>query len=137
MGQQHLAGSNCGHERDLSVGQAVVHQTIVWHASYSCTHCGQQCEEDGRGPAPLYIRQRILEENGRWELVVKTRTDNLARAIKVLRHSLAWSMNDVMAHKKLLPGPVLTGTQAEMEWLARLLGSEGIECSINRLPITS
>lgn len=121
---------NCGHKTSWEFGETVVGERLVWHASSQCDNCGYTLEEDDEGPLPDHLRAIVLTEQGEWRLYVEASEDPKALILKVLRETLALSLSDVATLKEHIPGVVRSGTQAEMEWLRRILARQAINTAV-------
>jgi hypothetical protein len=123
---------DCGNSMYVRVHQAISNQQVVWSASYRCTDCGIQIEEDGWGSLPDQFRAKLLETGGTWNLIIEETSDRRIVAIKLLRNWMGWSLAEAAIAQKKIPGNVLSGTKVEMERLKMLLSSEGVKAAIAR-----
>jgi hypothetical protein len=124
---------SCGAELEAAVGQAVVRHRLYWHRSFSCQHCGAQIEEDGYGIPPHDVRFAILRDEGEWTLVLDDLAERTTLALKLIRQALGLSLVETAAVRKHIPGAVLDGTQAEMQWLAMILSNAGIRSFVQKV----
>ncbi|NEO87515.1 MAG: hypothetical protein F6J87_25125 [Spirulina sp. SIO3F2] len=122
----------CGREIMMNVGQSVFDQALMWHVSYCCPYCGEQLEADDRGLPPEDIRSTILAVEGRWQLVVPATGDQKLNTIKVLRARLNLSLNEAIKLKSKMPGVVVIGTKAEVDWLRQALSDSGVTAWIDK-----
>jgi large subunit ribosomal protein L7/L12 len=135
MASIHTPCEHCGRDLVVNVGQSISDERLVWYASYYCPHCGFQLEEDGFDSPPDEIRRAILTDKGVWTLIVHETGSRVILVLKVLRKALNLSLDDAAKLRKLIPGCVSNGTQAEMEWLRILLSSEQLEASVSKITL--
>ena len=114
----------CERAIQISVGQYISNQELVWYRSQNCPYCGNQLEEDGAGIPPEEIRQAILAIEGQYNLIVQETGSRAVVAIKLLRAALDLSLNEAMKLKSMMPGKTISGTKVEMERLLSFLISE-------------
>jgi ribosomal protein L7/L12 len=89
-------------------------------------------ELDDYGFPPNEIRQKIIDEEGEWELIIDpAKLKNKAEALKVLRQALNLSIEEISKLFKNMPN-IISGTKIEIQWLRQLLSNKGIESSIER-----
>jgi hypothetical protein len=131
----HTPCSHCGRDLVVNVGQSIFDERLVWYASYCCSHCGLQVEEDGLDSPPDEIRRAILADKGEWTLIVHETGDRGILVLKILRIALNLSLDDVAKLRQLIPGCVSNGTRVEMEWLQILLSSEQLEASVSKITL--
>ena len=92
--------------------------------SCRCPYRGDGYEADGRESSPEEIRDAIISEQGEWELVVSEPTAPKTCIAKSLRKKLKLSLAEAAALVHKMPGPLATGTSAEIHWLAHVLEVE-------------
>ena len=121
------------------IGMTTIHQTLNsfprldWYESFRCSFCSSALEVDGLGLPPESIRQFILKDEGKWQLVVDpVKLKNKVKLLKIIRQNLHLSMTEVLTLKKTFPN-LVSGTKTEMKWLQKHLLNKGIESFI--LPI--
>lgn len=73
-----------------------------------------------------------METSGVWQLVISEEGARVISAAKVLREVINLPLTQVPRLRKQIPGPVLTGTRTEMEWLRYRLEEKHIEAAITR-----
>ena len=134
LSQYHMAKingfcSNCHAPVQMSVGQHVKDDTLVWNLSYHCTSCGEQIQQDDIGDIPFDYRAKILHTEGEWELIVGKGND-LSLLLMSLRKALNCSLQIIKLVKDKIPGVVQKGTHAEMTRIARILTKDGIKCVV-------
>lgn len=118
---------NCNSQINAQIGQNIANNKLVWHLSSLGSNCGTQLELDGFNDSlPKEMRQAILAQEGEYKLIVNEIDTNKTLALKILRHALGWSLSDVKKYQNFIPGTVITGTRAEMEWLKVLLSAQGL-----------
>jgi hypothetical protein len=85
---------------------------------------------------PDDIRLTILQQEGEWTLILDREESNRSTtvALKLLRQALNLPLSEVGKLRRLLPGPVATGTRAEMDRLLSILAAEGVRASISKTP---
>lgn len=131
----HTPCEHCGRDLVVNVGQSIFDERLVWYASYCCSHCGLQVEEDGWDSPPDEIRRAILADKGEWTLMVHETGKRGILVLKILRKALNLSLDDVAKLRKFIPGCVSNGTRVEMEWLQILLSSEQLEASVSKITL--
>ena len=131
MATLYTTCENCGGHVAITASQSVYYDKLVWHISYRCTNCDSTIELDDYGIPPDEIRNHILVTEGKWELAVNVTGDNIILALIILSKALGLSVSEVDRIKSLMPGPVLTGTKTEMEWLRLLLADELLDASVS------
>lgn len=88
---------------------------------------------DDVGFLPENIRQKILQEEGEFEIVVENLKKQKQNVIKSLRQSLEISTTELYQKLKAISGKsgvIHKGTKVEMDWLASYLQSNGVESII-------
>jgi len=103
----------CGHAGTARIGQTIVCNRLRWYRSISCLNC-THIEEDGPGLPPGPLRDQLLKEGGRWNLVANAASR--VPAMRVIRSALGLSMEETVAAFQLFP-VVYTGTKTEAQWL--------------------
>ena len=121
---------NCGGYIAITASQSVYYDRLAWHVSCQCANCDSAIELDDYGIPPDAIRNHILDVEGKWELVVNVTGDSIILALIILSKALGLSAGEAGRMKSLMPGPVLTGTKTEMEWLRLLLADELLEAAV-------
>lgn len=125
--------AECNKENKAKVDQSVVNSKLRWYLSCICNNCNSAVEMDDFGFPPAEIREKILKEEGEWELKANsTESKNKAKIIKILRKSLNLSIKDASKLLKNFPN-IISGTKVEMQWLRELLLSEDIQSSIEKI----
>jgi hypothetical protein len=115
--------------RCQSTCDALVHQRLsngkpAWSVATVCRACPYREESDGLGLPPADLRRHLLEQEGAYELVLEGYA-NTGQVLRGIQKALSLPIDMVASLKKKLPGPVLSGTKFEMDWLASILHSEG------------
>jgi DNA-directed RNA polymerase subunit RPC12/RpoP len=118
--------TSCGKSIYAEVGQTVISDHLKWYISYQCQDCGAVVEVDDVGLPPETIRALLIQNGGRWKLRLEDKNSNRVTTAKVLRKALGLSIADTASRMKQIPGTLYAGTQAEVEWLAQVLASEGV-----------
>lgn len=126
----------CGAEISISVGQTLRKGMLIWHRASVCPSCGSQIEEDGRGDAPDDVRLAILHEDGEWTLIIESEVDLAVAGLKALRQAMDIPLGEVRRRWDCIRNGTMTGTRAEMEWLAAILRNENIFARVCRIPLT-
>lgn len=124
---------DCGNEVLANLGQGVNERNeLTWFRSLSCPHCGCAIEEDGIGFPLPGIRQKLLDTDGTWTLVL---LDTTQRSLigKVLRESFGMDLQAVSNTLKKIPGPIWQGTKMEVNWLKNLLSAKGVAAQAARV----
>jgi hypothetical protein len=116
----------CGHAGTARLGQTIVSNRLRWYRSISCPNC-RHIEEDGLGLPPGPLRDQLLKEGGRWNLVAN-RASRVA-AMRVIRSAWGLSMEETVATFRLFP-VVYTGTKTEVEWLKAQMEASDIPLKI-------
>lgn len=119
----------CGHTIEVTIGQHVSGDRLVWHSGFKCDSCGAEITLDDDGFPPADIRSELLAQGGEWELSVEPSGNPLSVA-KVIADALALPRTEVIRLKNALPGVVASGTLAEMDWLKRLLEKTGENATV-------
>lgn len=123
--------ADCNHEIKARVGQAIINSKLTWYLSYICNNCNSAVEMDDLGFPDTEIRQKILLEEGEWQLKVNSaELENKLKSIKIVRQAFNLSIKDASKLSKEFP-KIISGTKVEMQWLRELLLSENIQSSIN------
>lgn len=122
--------NSCSRKMEYKSGQFNNSGSLVWHESSRCTKCGNAIEVDGHGIAPDRVRDRLIQMEGTWDLVVELPVD-LPPILKSIRQLLGLSLHDTSRVKCLIPGPIITGTKTEMEWLQYRLGLAGFDSIVS------
>jgi hypothetical protein len=121
----------CGHAIEVTVGQHVHGDRLVWHSGFKCDSCGAEVVLDDEGFPPEDMREALLAQGGEWELSVEPSGNPLSVA-KVIADALSLPRTAVVRLKNALPGVVASGTLAEMDWLKRLLEKAGENAKVLR-----
>jgi hypothetical protein len=132
MAQMKGVCSNCGRQTDVRIGQAISGNMLYWNQGSRCDSCNYQLEADGFGFPPEELRQMILQQDGKWDLIIEASTPGKTRAASFLRAVLNLSIPEAVEIIRTIPGVVFSGTQAEVEWLRGLLLA-----SVPELPVRS
>ena len=123
--------SDCGNDSNMTVAQTVINGTLKWYKSYSCQSCGAAEEIDGTGFPPEEIRDKILENEGRWKILFLHQKMNKAAAMKVLRGLLNLSLAETKQMlDRLPPEPLSQGTKTEMLWIKGHLEHAGVQVEV-------
>jgi DNA-directed RNA polymerase subunit RPC12/RpoP len=121
---------NCEKIIKANIGQAIIDSRLKWYLSYVCNHCSSAVEMDDFGMPPNEIRQQIIEEEGKWKLIVNpTESKNKAKIVKIIRQALSLSIREASSLLNNFPN-IISGTKVEMQWLGQLLSNENIKFSI-------
>ena len=124
--------AECNKEIKARVNQTIVNSKLKWYLSSICNDCNSAVEMDDFGFPPPEIRQKILEEEGEWELKANSaELKNKVKIIKVLRKALNLSIKDASTFLKNLPN-IINGTKVEMQWLKELLLDNNIQSFIKK-----
>jgi hypothetical protein len=115
---------------DYSVYQDFDDEAPKWCASGGCRECGGQIEIDGCGLPPTEFRSLIFAEEGPRELTIESGAD-VVSTLRQLQTILNIPSKSLAPLAKRVPGPVLWGTQIEMNWLAGALGARGLTASVS------
>jgi hypothetical protein len=121
---------SCEHEIDVEIAQTIINGNLRWYKSYSCPFCGSTVEQDGEGYPPDEFRDKILESEGEWTLLLNTMNSEKARIMKVLRNTLNLSVAQVNQMLKQSPNSSITGTKIEMLWIKEKLNYADIQASV-------
>ncbi|MEG4382520.1 hypothetical protein QUA50_27885 [Microcoleus sp. M2_D5] len=116
----------------MLVGQSLFDKKVVWHLSYSCSHCGEAIELDDTHAMPNEMREEILAKEGTWNLIVLEKEQRATVVTRILREAMSLSLAEAMKLKKKMPGSVFIGTKSETDRLKQLLAAEGLKASISR-----
>jgi hypothetical protein len=103
----------------VNIGQTVINGKLRWYRS----SMGEDgiFEEDGIGMPPEWIRDYLIEKDGRWELIAIDATDKSV-VVRLMRLEMKLEMAAAARLLKSLPGVIYTGTKVEVDWLrAKLL----------------
>jgi large subunit ribosomal protein L7/L12 len=114
------------------VGQLVTNGRLVWYSSYKCPFCGACIEADDEGLLPEEIKKVFIETEGLWNLVIKENEAKKAKIISIIRQALNLSLIEAGQLAKHIPGTIMHGTRAEMEWLQQLLAKDGFQTLVIR-----
>jgi hypothetical protein len=120
----------CGEPLSKTIAHVFVSGRLHWWGSYRCTHCHGGIEEDGWGRPPLSYRSAILEQDGIFCLTVNELGPDKSSVWMVLRGVLGFPLSVIPRLKGRLPGPVVSGTRAEMECLAAELAKENVGATV-------
>ena len=121
--------ADCNQETKARVGQAIVNSKLRWSLSYICNNCNSAVEMDDLGFPPTEIRQKILLEEGEWQLEINSaKLENKLKSIEIVRQAFNLSIKDASKLSKEFPR-IISGTKVEMQWLKELLLSKK-KCSI-------
>ena len=122
---------DCNQETKARVDQVIFNSKLRWYLSYICNNCNSAVEMDDLGFPDTEIRQKILLEEGEWQLKVNSaELENKLKSIKIVRQAFNLSIKDASKLSKEFP-KIISGTKVEMQWLRELLLSENIQSSIN------
>lgn len=121
---------DCGHEGVLHVGQRATVEEVTCFGAFECERCGAAIHEDGRALPPRW-REAILAQEGEWHLVIPD-ASGATTVLRVLKARLGLTMQEVRHLKGRLGGPVLSGTEAEMQHLRMGLDAAGEEALVVR-----
>lgn len=121
----------CGEPNGLRIGQLARQGKLRWYETVNCANCNLRSEADGIGIAPQRLREKLIEANGVWQVIVNEPKSN-AKVVKVLRDALALEMTEAAQIAKGLPGVVYTGTKGEASWLIGLLEISGEQALLQR-----
>lgn len=124
MGKLRAPCPECGEPVSISVQHVFVMDALRWSGSHRCSRCSYAVEEDGRGAPPQLYRSAILEQDGRFTLSIQADGADRVRALGVLRGALGFPLAAIGRLRARFPGPIVSGTRGEMEWLAALLARE-------------
>lgn len=118
---------DCKHELIIYLGQSVKNFELVWYETQICRNCNYTTEADGSGFPPDWIRKLLLSRDGLWCLAIDVvDKGELNKIFMRLRKQLKISLKDLSLLKTVIPGPIISGTKAEMEWLLLPLKQSGI-----------
>jgi len=123
---------SCGTTSLAEIGQSFISGKLRWYLSFKCPCCGKANEVDGMDDIPIEIRDAILQQEGKWGLIIED-TNKTLSLLAILRKELNLSLNEIARLRKLIPGIVLTGTKIEMERLKEILSFNDISTSILKL----
>jgi hypothetical protein len=112
------------------VQHVFVHGVLRWWGSHRCAKCSHAVEEDGLDDPPERYRSAILEQDGPFALSIEAEAAEHIRALKALRGVIGFPLAAVGRLRARLPGPILSGTRGEMDWLAHVLEREGLRATI-------
>ena len=133
MAQLARRCEKCSGESSASVGDLMFDGRLVWYESFWCPSCGTHLEIDGHDAAPEEIRKAILAQEGEWSLLVEETGKRRLLALKVVRTVLGLSLDEIGTLRTKIPGPLLKGTQAEMEYVRFHLLSADLQATIKCL----
>ena len=122
----HTTCSECSGQLEISFGSRCFKGQLTWSASYYCKDCDYAVEEDAWDMIPEDYRELELQHDGVWSILFLHSSYSKITALKIIRQCLDLSMPEITCIKKQLPGPVLTGTQAEMDRIAYYLSESDI-----------
>ena len=123
---------NCSKDIQISVGQSVFDQKVVWHLSYSCPYCGEAIELDNTDAIPNEMRKEILVKEGTWKLIVSEKEQGATVVTKILPQAMELLLAEAKKLKKKMPGFVFVRTKGETDRLRDLLAAEGLKASISK-----
>lgn len=122
--------NSCKNRIKKSVGETTVDNYLRWYVAYKCPFCGESVEMDDVGLPPDHIRNLLIDAEGKWGLNVKVGLEKKTKLISILRQVLNLSLVDAGKITKLIPGIIIRGSKTEMEWLQKILMSEGLEVAV-------
>jgi len=122
--------SHCGGSYDYSVGQSFEDESPKWSASAGCPGCGKAIAIDGYGLPPPEFRSLTFAKEGARELTIEADADAFS-TLRQLQTILNIPVQSLAPLAKQIPGPVIWGTQTEMNWLATALLARSITASIS------
>ncbi|WP_044640082.1 hypothetical protein [Risungbinella massiliensis] len=125
----NVSCEKCSKPLEIKVGQSIIDEKLVWHASFSCQECQYWLEEDGMGEMPDNYRSIIIKEKGLWQIEI-FESKNMAQILKVLRTTFDLSIGDVVRLKKNIPGVLYKGTLVEMKRLEKVFRKYNISCRV-------
>jgi large subunit ribosomal protein L7/L12 len=124
---------NCQNFIEIEVQQTAIHDKLRWYISYDCPFCSSAIHIDDVNVPPENIRQKILIEEGEWEIVIETWEKQQQHIIKCLRQIFEVSTTELyqkFKELKVKPGAIYSGTKVEIDWLYSSLQMSGVESII-------
>lgn len=116
----------CGGKLQISVGQVVRSNQLLWHRSCRCEKCGLATEEDGKG-LDKDIRKEILCGEGGESILVVDSMESRTKALLESKQVFGFESKEVLRLRQIEEGCVASGTRVEMEWLMQRLAAKGIK----------
>lgn len=107
----------CGSQGLAECYETTIDRRLRWSCSFRCRICDAAVEEDGIGFPPTHVRQAILRDGGRWNVVL-TSPSATARVLLILRTLVPSTLKELMV--ALQPSPRMRFFQVPRP---RLIGS--------------
>ena len=106
----------CGAPLTVAFSQGNYDGRLRWSESYRCRACGDAIEADGIGLLGDRCRQIVIAHDGSHACAISGRDRAMCVAAS-LRAVAEVSLERIAPIMKSIPGEIIHGTQAEMEWL--------------------
>lgn len=119
----------CERPCDAFVSQRILRGKLAWSAAMRCSEHNDNVEIDGAGLLPPDLRARVLEKEGTYALVVE-RDAEPVHTLRQIQMALGLPLSVLTLLKKNMPGPVLSGTKFELNWLRGILHSKDTIISV-------
>lgn len=125
----HTRCDVCGSLAIDYFGQCISDGRLRWSTSLRCVvDSSHAVEGDGWGLAPADLRASALAAHGTFELVVEQDSDRVGTT-RTLQKALALTTPIAARLMKRMPGRVVSGTEAEMQWLCDALRGSNVAAS--------
>ncbi|QHY96231.1 hypothetical protein SSPS47_14030 [Streptomyces sp. S4.7] len=119
--------TSCRHPCRYWAVQLVSRGRLGWELNWSCLGCGIEADDVNSGPAPEYIRGRLIERYGSTHVRGGGTDAHGGRVLKVFRDVFGWSVQDAKQAATELTTTGWRGTQVEVSLVAHLLQESGVE----------
>ena len=126
---------SCGRELPADCNQTFIDGPLRWCCSSRCSECGSAIESDDIGFPPDEIRQRILESDGCWEVLMTHKSNLNGKLVAVLRDQLNLTLSEIAERFRNVPGVIFSGTRVEAAWIKKLLIEAGTDADIVQISV--
>lgn len=122
----------CNNVIQANIYQSSIDWQLRWSSSYECPYCASINETDDIGFPPQAIRQKIIDEEGEWQLRIDERSSSgKIKALKIIRQILNLSIKEA---SELIRdySKIAKGTKTEMNWLKKRLLENNIQSKVEK-----
>ena len=119
---------NCGMTVEANVGDKLFDNKLYWFQSYHCCNCGRTIELDGIEKMPLEIEAAIIEQEGKYRLLLNDSKDRKKTEFLLKKNDNLGIFRQFVEKQS---DEIAQGTKNEMLLIENFLKSKaGISCTI-------
>ncbi|MEV0777314.1 hypothetical protein [Streptomyces sp. NPDC050428] len=119
--------TNCRRSCSAWAVQLISEGKLGWELNWCCPGCGIEADDISSGPAPEYIRRRLIEGHGTARIRVGAAGGFSGRVLKAFRDAFGGSIQEARRAATELVTTGWRGTHVEVSLVAQLLHESGIE----------